>query len=91
VREHAGRGYAHEAAVAAIDYAIDLLGWTDIAHHIDPANTRSIRLAERLGAVNRGPTSLPAPLDGLNVDNWGQNADAWRARRQTAAAASSAG
>jgi hypothetical protein len=69
-RDFAGRGYAHEAATAAIDYATDLLGWTDIAHHIDPANTRSIRLAERLGAVNRGPTSLPSPLEGLNVDNW---------------------
>jgi RimJ/RimL family protein N-acetyltransferase len=87
-REFAGRGYAHEAAVAAIDYAVDMLGWTDIAHHIDPANTRSIRLAERLGAVNRGPTHLPAPLDALNVDNWGQGAESWRARRQNAAASS---
>jgi RimJ/RimL family protein N-acetyltransferase len=90
-REYAGRGYAHEAAVAAIDYAVDLLGWPDIAHHIDPANARSIRLAERLGAVNRGPTSLPAPLDQLEVDNWGQSAESWRGRGQAAATDSSDG
>jgi len=80
-REFAGRGYAHEAAVATIDYAVDMLGWTDIAHHIDPDNHRSIRLAERLGATNRGPTQLPAPLDQHRVDNWGQSAESWRARR----------
>jgi RimJ/RimL family protein N-acetyltransferase len=87
-REFAGLGYAHEAAVAAIDFAVDLLGWTDIAHHIHPENARSIRLAERLGAVNRGPTALPPPLDALMVDNWGQGAEAWRARRQAETAAS---
>ena len=79
-REFAGRGYAHEAAVATIDYAVDVLGWTDIAHHIDPNNQRSIRLAERLGAVNRGPTRLPPPLDHQRVGNWGQSAASWRAR-----------
>ena len=80
-REYAGRGYAREAAVAAIDYAVDVLSWTDVAHHIDPENARSIRLAERLGATNRGPTQLPAPLDQHRVDNWGQSAESWRARR----------
>ena len=81
-RDYAGRGYAHEAAVAAIDYAVDVLGWSDVMHVIDPDNARSIRLAERLGAANRGPTRLPEPLAGFRVDNWGQGAGAWRARRQ---------
>jgi RimJ/RimL family protein N-acetyltransferase len=87
-REFAGKGYAYEAAVASIDYAVDLLGWTEIIHTIDPDNIRSIRLAERLGATNRGPTRLPAPLSDLPVDNWGQSADSWRTRRQAEAGAS---
>ena len=81
-REFAGRGYAYEAAAAAMDYAVDALGWRDVMHTIAPANHRSIRLAERLGAVNRGLTRLPPPLDALPVDNWGQSADQWRSRRQ---------
>lgn len=77
----AGRGYAYEAAVAAIDYAIDILGWDDVIHTIAPDNLRSARLAERLGSVNRGPTRLPAPLDGYRCDAWGQSAVQWRGRR----------
>lgn len=81
-REFAGKGYAYEAAVASIDYAVDVLGWDDVMHTIDPDNLPSIRLAERLGASNRGPTRLPAPFDTAPVDNWGQSAASWRARRQ---------
>ena len=77
----AGKGYAHEAAVAAIDFAFDSLGWSDVIHTIAPDNIRSIRLAERLGSANRGPTRLPAPLDGYRVDAWGQSAAEWRAHR----------
>ncbi|WP_294305938.1 GNAT family N-acetyltransferase [uncultured Sphingomonas sp.] len=80
-REFAGRGYAYEAAVAAMDYAVDVLGWDHVIHTIDPENTGSIRLAQRLGAVNEGPVSLPAPLENFRVDAWGQSADQWRARR----------
>lgn len=50
-----GRGYGVEAATATIDYAFDVLGWTDVIHTIDPDNTPSQRLAERLGSRNRGP------------------------------------
>ncbi|OYY71904.1 GNAT family N-acetyltransferase [Sphingomonas sp. 28-63-12] len=80
-RGFAGQGYAQEAAVASIDYAVDILGWTDIIHTIHPDNRASITLAQRLGAVNRGPIQLPPPLDGFRVDAWGQTADAWRSRR----------
>jgi RimJ/RimL family protein N-acetyltransferase len=84
-REFAGKGYAHEAAVAAMDYAVDVLGWSDVIHTIDPDNRRSIALAERLGSVNRGRTTLPPPLHGFRVDAWGQTADEWRRRRGRAA------
>lgn len=80
-RDYAGRGYAREAAVAAIDYAVDVLGWSEVIHTIDPDNAPSIRLAQSLGATNRGPVTLPAPLDGFRVDAWGQSAADWRRRR----------
>ena len=80
-RRFAGKGYAYEAAVAAIDYAVDVLGWTNMIHTIDPDNLASIRLAERLGSTNRGPSALPDPLAHFRVDAWGESADQWRARR----------
>ncbi|MEM7668325.1 MAG: GNAT family N-acetyltransferase [Pseudomonadota bacterium] len=54
-----GRGIAHEAAVAARDYAYDALGWTTAVSYIDPDNERSIRLAERLGAVLDPDAAFP--------------------------------
>ncbi|MEO5865998.1 MAG: GNAT family N-acetyltransferase [Sphingomonas sp.] len=77
----AGRGYAYEAAVAAMDYAVDILGWDDIIHTINPENVASIALAQRLGSSNRGATKLPAPLTDFRVDAWGQSASQWRERR----------
>lgn len=55
--------------------------WTDIIHTIAPDNAESIALARRLGSTDRGPTSLPAPLEALPVDNRGQSAADRRARR----------
>jgi RimJ/RimL family protein N-acetyltransferase len=75
-----GRGYAHEAAVATIDWAFDQLGWTEVIHCIDPANTPSQKLAARLGATNRGPGKLPPPFDSYPVEIWSQSAAAWRER-----------
>ncbi len=80
--DFAGKGYAYEAACATMDYAVDVLGWTDIIHTIAPDNVRSARLAQRLGSTNRGPTRLPPPLADLTVDTWGQSAEQWRARRR---------
>jgi len=45
------KGYATEAARAAIGYAQESLGWKDVVHYIDELNTSSIAVAERLGAV----------------------------------------
>lgn len=80
-REAQGKGYATEGASAAIDWAIDHLGWTDIIHCIDPANTPSQRVAQRLGSVNRGPGKLPAPFEDAPVELWGQTAAQWKARK----------
>lgn len=54
-----GRGYAHEAALAARDFAIRKLGWSQPVSYIDPANTRSIALALRLGASPDPDAPLP--------------------------------
>ncbi|MDP2763774.1 MAG: GNAT family N-acetyltransferase [Brevundimonas sp.] len=75
-----GRGYGVEAATATLDYAFDVLDWTDVIHCIDPDNTPSQRLAERVGSRNLGPTQLPRPFDAARVDRWGQSRDQWRAR-----------
>lgn len=45
-----GRGYVSEAARAARAHAMGTLGWQTAVSYIDPANARSIALAERLGA-----------------------------------------
>jgi RimJ/RimL family protein N-acetyltransferase len=78
----AGRGYAHEGSVAAMDFAVDTLGFTTIIHTIVAENVRSIALAKRLGSTNLGPTRLPDPYSDLVIDAWGQTADQWRARRR---------
>lgn len=44
-----GRGIAFEAAVAARHYAYTTLGWTTAASFINLENTRSLKLAERMG------------------------------------------
>lgn len=75
-----GKGYGVEAATAALDYAFDVLGWEDVIHCIDPDNTPSQRLAERLGSRNLGPTRLPPPFHELAVDAWGQSRADWKAR-----------
>lgn len=45
-----GKGYAHEAACAALTFAFETLGLKTLVSYIDKKNTRSIRLAERLNA-----------------------------------------
>jgi RimJ/RimL family protein N-acetyltransferase len=56
-----GNGYAAEAARAARDFAYGTLGWRGVVSYVDPANTRSIATAERLGATP-DPTARH-PLD----------------------------
>lgn len=77
-----GKGYAMEGASAAMDYAVDILGWTGIIHCIDAKNAPSIRLAERLGSRRlREGVVAPPPIKDVVWDVYGQSADEWRARR----------
>lgn len=46
-----GHGYATEAATAMRDWAFAVRGLPTLVSYFDPANTRSIAIAERLGAV----------------------------------------
>lgn len=46
-----GRGYAHQACLAARTYACENFGLDAVISYIDPINTRSLALAKRLGAV----------------------------------------
>jgi RimJ/RimL family protein N-acetyltransferase len=81
-REFAGKGYAHEAAIAAIDWAFANLGWTEVIHSIQPENVASIRLAQRLGSGYRGPGRLPEPYESVQIGLWGQTREEWQARRR---------
>lgn len=81
VRSAWGQGYAVEGTTAAIDWAVDQLGWPSFVHAIDPANERSQAVAKRLGSRVLGPGKLPAPFDHAPIELWGQSAQEWRARR----------
>jgi len=83
-RETWGKGYATEGATAAIDWAFDNLGWTEVIHCVDPDNLPSAAVARRLGSRNRGPGKLPPPFEHAPIEIWGQSRDEWRARRRTA-------
>ena len=57
-----GRGYALEAAMAARRHAYADLGWKTAISYVDSRNTRSIRLAERMGAAP--DPAVAHPFDG---------------------------
>ena len=61
-----GAGLATEAAAAARDWAFDRFGWTEVASFIRPENSRSRRVAEKLGATVSGTTMLR----GGSVKRW---------------------
>ena len=60
-----GKGIAAEAARAALDYAACTLNWATAVSYIEPENTRSVALAERLGARLDPDATAPGP--GLQV------------------------
>jgi RimJ/RimL family protein N-acetyltransferase len=82
-----GRGYATEAATAAIDWAFANLGWHEVIHSIHPDNLASQKLAQRLGSRNRGRGRLPPPSEDVPIDIWAQGRDEWLARRAREASA----
>lgn len=76
-----GKGFGVEAAAASLDYAFDVLGWSEVIHCIAPENRPSQKLAEALGSYNQGPTELPPPLEAISVDRWGQTRAEWARNR----------
>lgn len=54
-----GKGVAFEAATAARAFAYGQLGWKTVISAIIPGNTRSVALAERLGATLDGTYDHP--------------------------------
>ena len=78
-----GKGYAVEAAEAAIDWAFDELGWTEVIHCIDPGNVGSQKVAQRLGSgiLQTNVMAMPPPYHELPIDIWGQSRAQWTARR----------
>ena len=77
-----GKGYAREAAAASIDYAFDVLQWTEVIHLVHPENVRSRRVAERLGSTLLRHERMPAPYDGEPSEVWGQTRDEWQLNRR---------
>lgn len=61
-RAYWGRGYATEAAHAALDYGFETLSLTEIVAVTVPANLRSRRVMERLGMIR-------TPEDDFNHPN----------------------
>lgn len=57
-RSRRGRGYAPEAASAALRYAREVLGKARVISLIRPANAASIRVAEKIGEERSGAVEL---------------------------------
>ena len=66
LRQHWGHGYATEAALAARAWAQDEIGVQRLISLINPLNSRSVRVAERLGAT----VSETVTMRGEPVDVW---------------------
>lgn len=69
-----GKGYATEAARAAVAWAFDHLGWAEVIHCIDAPNTASIAVAERLGS---SWLRTDQEASGKEVEVYGQSRGAW--------------
>lgn len=60
--EHWGKGYATEAARAALAYGFDNLGLEEIVSFTVPANVRSRAVMERIGMVRHPADDFDHPL-----------------------------
>jgi RimJ/RimL family protein N-acetyltransferase len=76
-RDWWGRGYATEAAHASVAWAFERLDIPELISIIRPDNTRSIRVAERIGERYRGTT----PFRGNQASIWAITRDEWEAGR----------
>jgi RimJ/RimL family protein N-acetyltransferase len=77
--EFRGRGYAVEAARAAIDWSFATFELNQIIHCIDCENTASQAVARRLGAEK----GREFDLFGHRADSWVTRREAWTAQQET--------
>lgn len=75
-RQFRGKGYAVEAARAAIDWVFSTFEIEEVIHCIDPENTASQAVARKLGASIEGE----ALLFGHAADRWVTRRSAWFGR-----------
>ncbi|MFB4297732.1 GNAT family N-acetyltransferase [Actinomadura sp. NTSP31] len=66
---HAGRGYMSEGVALAVRYAFDRLGLHRVEADIQPGNTASVRLVERLGFRREGFSPAYIKIDGTWRDH----------------------
>jgi RimJ/RimL family protein N-acetyltransferase len=64
LKEHHGRGFATEAVRAVLDHAFGALGLHRVTLHIDPENTPSQRVAQKLGFKLEGRMRESFPVGG---------------------------
>ena len=62
-----GKGYAFEAAEAALGYARDVLGLPRLYAVVNPDNAASIRVLEKLGMKFEHPLRLPGEESDINL------------------------
>jgi len=55
------KGIATEAARSSLHHAFEVLGWATAVSYIAPGNDRSVRLAEKLGALRDRDAKGPTP------------------------------
>ncbi len=80
---HWGRGYATEAARAALDEAFSTLGLASVCSIPQAENLASVRVAERLGLRLVRPVAVPASdrRGGLAALLYETTAEEWRSAR----------
>jgi RimJ/RimL family protein N-acetyltransferase len=76
------KGYGREAALAAIDYAFEVAGFSTVIHCIEAENAPSIALAKSVGSsLLETGVAAPAPFS-VKWDLYGQTRAEWRARAE---------
>jgi RimJ/RimL family protein N-acetyltransferase len=68
-----GKGYATESAKVALEYAFTEMDRDHVISLIQPANSASIAVAERLGETYEGETELmgvPVSIYGISRERW---------------------
>jgi [ribosomal protein S5]-alanine N-acetyltransferase len=72
-----GRGFAHEAARAAVEYAFAVLKWPQVRGSADAPNARSLHLMRKLGMQRSGETPGEFGL----IEIYSMSREQWLERR----------